>query len=155
MPASQSCSRIRQASTSDLFRLADLFDRYRQFYREHADFDLAQRFIEERLRRADSILLVAEIEPPELVGFTQLYPTLCSVSAAPIYVLYDLFVAPARRRLGIGRDLLIEARRWAEHSGAVRMELATATGNTAAQKLYESLGWVRDAAFYRYNLPLR
>ena len=155
MPASQSCSRIRHAGASDLFQLAVLFDDYRQFYREPADLDLAQRFIEERLHRADSILLVAEVEPSDLVGFTQLYPTLCSVSAAPIYVLYDVFVAQAQRRLGIGRDLLIEARRWAEQAGAVRMELATATGNTAAQKLYESLGWVRDAAFYRYNLPLR
>jgi hypothetical protein len=35
------------------------------------------------------------------------------------------------------------------------MELATATTNHGAQRLYESLGWLRDTEFYRYALRLR
>ena len=80
---------------------------------------------------------------------------LCSVSAAPIQILYDLFVAEHARRRGIGRALLEAARQHAERSGAVRMELATATTNHSAQRLYESLGWIRDDEFYRYALRLR
>jgi ribosomal protein S18 acetylase RimI-like enzyme len=155
MPVSPAFSRIRLAGEQDSAQLADLFDRYRQFYREPADLALAQRFIHERLRRADSILIVAHAEPAELIGFAQLYPTLCSVSAAPICILYDLYVAQQQRRRGIGRALLAEAARRAEQAGAIRVELATATDNVAAQKLYEALGWVRDNAFYRYSLPLR
>jgi GNAT superfamily N-acetyltransferase len=146
---------VRRAVDADLAQVSGLFDRYRQFYREPANAGLALQFIEERLRRGDSIILVAAEVDTTLVGFTQLYPTLCSVSAAPILILYDLFVAEHARRRGVGGVLLEAAREHAEQSGAVRMELATATTNHGAQRLYESLGWLRDTEFYRYALRLR
>jgi ribosomal protein S18 acetylase RimI-like enzyme len=148
-------TRVRYAVFEDLPQLAELFDRYRQFYRQPADLGLARGFIEDRLQRGDSTILVATADGATLSGFTQLYPTLCSVSAAPIFVLYDLFVSEQARRSGVGRSLLEAARQHAEQAGAVRMELATATGNAAAQRLYAALGWVRDDAFYRYSLHLR
>ena len=146
---------VRRAANADLTQLAGLFDRYRQFYREPADAGLALQFIGERLRRGDSLILVATADSDALLGFTQTYPTLCSVSAAPIAILYDLFVAGHARRRGVGRTLLEAARRHAEQSGAARMELATAAANHGAQRLYESLGWIRDNEFYRYALRLR
>jgi ribosomal protein S18 acetylase RimI-like enzyme len=145
---------IRRAVDADLIQLAGLFDLYRQFYREEPDPELARRFIGERLRHSDSTILVAEHDDV-LIGFAQLYPTLCSVSAAPILILYDLFVAGHARRRGVGRRLLDAARDYAQTSAAVRMELATATTNAAAQRLYEQLGWKRDDDFYRYALRLR
>jgi ribosomal protein S18 acetylase RimI-like enzyme len=33
--------------------------------------------------------------------------------------------------------------------------LSTARTNSAAQRLYESLGWVRDEEFYEYSLTLQ
>ena len=42
----------------------------------------------------------------------------------------------------------------ASSAGAVRMELATAVTNDAAQRLYESLSWQPDVAFLRYTLSL-
>ena len=146
---------VRRAFDADLAQLAGLFDLYRQFYREPPNASLALQFIEERLRRGDSIILVAAEDDATVVGFTQLYPTLCSVAAAPIQILYDLFVAGTARRRGVGRALLETARQHAEQSGAVRIELATATTNHSAQRLYESLGWIRDTEFYRYALRLR
>ena len=146
---------VRRAVDADLTQLAGLFDLYRQFYRAPADAGLALEFIEERLQRSDSTILVAVADDSTLVGFTQLYPTLCSVSAARILILYDLFVAGHARRRGVGRALLEAARQHAEQSGAVRMELATATTNHAAQRLYEDLGWIRDTEFYRYAVRLR
>jgi hypothetical protein len=35
-----------------------------------------------------------------------------------------------------------------------RLDLTTARTNTAAQSLYESLQWQRDAVFLTYNLSL-
>ena len=43
----------------------------------------------------------------------------------------------------------------ARRARAVRVELATAITNDAAQALYETLGWVRDNEFYRYSLMVR
>ena len=88
----------------------------------------------------------------KLSGFTQLYPSLSSVSMARIFVLNDLFVDPAQRRGGVGRALLETAHAFARGQGAVRVTLETAVDNTSAQALYESLGYVRDGAFHRYHL---
>jgi ribosomal protein S18 acetylase RimI-like enzyme len=146
---------VRPAQAADLHRVAQLFDSYRQFYQQAPDPALAERFIAARLANNDSVILVASVAAAEPVGFAQLYPTLCSVSAAPIYVLYDLFVAQPSRRQGAARALLEAARAHAMRTGAVRLELATARTNLAAQALYESLGWQRDEEFYRYALAVQ
>ena len=145
---------VRPVQAADLEDVARLFDLYRQFYRQPPDRALAQRFISARLERNDSVILVASIGAGALAGFTQLYPTLCSVSAAPIFVLYDLFVAESARRRGVARALMAAARAYAKGTGAVRLELATARSNVGAQALYESLGWLRDEEFHRYSLEV-
>jgi ribosomal protein S18 acetylase RimI-like enzyme len=76
------------------------------------------------------------------------------VLAAPIYVLYDLYVTPANRQLGVGRKLLQAAEARARADGKQRMDLTTARDNHPAQALYESLGWQRDQVFLGYNLDL-
>jgi ribosomal protein S18 acetylase RimI-like enzyme len=147
--------RVRAATAADLERLAELFDQYRQFYQQPADPLLARRFIAQRFERGESVILVAERDAMGIIGFCQLYPSFCSVAAGPILVLYDLFVAPVARRGGAGRALLQAAADYARDSGAVRIELATARSNAAAQSLYESLGWARDEVFLHYTLALR
>jgi ribosomal protein S18 acetylase RimI-like enzyme len=39
-------------------------------------------------------------------------------------------------------------------TGAVRIDLETAVDNLTAQRLYESLGYVREQAFHKYSLAL-
>jgi ribosomal protein S18 acetylase RimI-like enzyme len=143
--------RTRLATLADLAPLAQLFDAYRQFYEQPPDLALATRFIGERLRRQESTILVAEDDARDILGFCQLYPSFCSVQAAPIYVLYDLFVAPSARRHGTGKALLQAAEAHARGRGVVRLDLSTARTNLSAQSLYESLGWVRDEVFHTYN----
>ena len=135
----------------DLPAAAQLFDSYRQFYQQATDLALAQRFMTERLELEESVVLLAQSAAGELVGFCQLYPSFCSVEAAPIYTLYDLFVSPAARRSGVGRALLLAADARATADGKVRMDLTTARTNLQAQALYESLGWVRDEIFFAYS----
>lgn len=146
----------RLATPDDLPALAALFDAYRQFYAQPADLDLARRFLGDRQARGESVLLVAEPPgtlpgPSRLAGFCQLYPSFCSVEAAPVYVLYDLFVAPHARRGGVGRALLAAAEARAAADGKVRMDLTTARDNTRAQALYEAMGWQRDEVFLTYT----
>lgn len=145
---------IRLAEADDLDAVAVLFDQYRTFYGKPADISLARAFIGERMQKAESVVLVAEAANGELAGFVQLYPSFSSVSAAPIYVLNDLFVNHAHRRQGIGRLLLEGARRLAQETGAVRLSLSTAIDNVQAQALYEALGWVRDQEFHHYTLAV-
>ncbi|WP_323117952.1 GNAT family N-acetyltransferase [Burkholderia alba] len=143
---------VRLAVPEDVPALGRLFDLYRQFYEQAPDAELAERFIGERMRRRESIVLAAQQADGAIVGFCQLYPTFCSVEAAPILVLYDLFVAPAARGTGAGKALLLAARLHAVAAGVARLDLSTARTNRAAQTLYESLGWERDDVFYAYHL---
>lgn len=145
---------IRQATAADVDLVAPLFDAYRQFYRQAPDLPRARRFLAERLSQHQSTLLVAEAGNGEARGFVQLYPCFSSIRAAPVFILSDLFVAPSARGGGVGRLLMEAAARFARATGAVGLELATARTNAPAQRLYESLGWQRDQAFYQYGLDL-
>ena len=144
---------IRLAALPDLPAVAALFDAYRQFYEQPADTALALRFIGERMRNAESVILVAQAADASetLVGFCQLYPGFCSVIAQPILTLYDLYVAPEARQTGAGRALMQAADGHARQNGVARLDLSTARTNHKAQALYESLDWVRDEVFLYYN----
>jgi ribosomal protein S18 acetylase RimI-like enzyme len=142
---------IRAATSADVPQLGKLFDLYRQFYEQPADRALAQGYIADRLAKNESVILVAHRPNSGLLGFTQLYPTFCSVAAAPIYVLYDLFVEPSARGSGVGRALMLVAQAFAAEKHVARLELSTARDNTTAQALYESLGWERDEKFFTYR----
>ena len=144
---------IRRAGLDDVDALAPLFDAYRRFYEQPGDVALASAFLHSRLERAESVVFIAEAEGAA-VGFCQLYPTWCSVAAAPIFVLYDLFVDEVERRGGAGRQLMLAAQAFGRDAGAVRLDLTTARTNARAQALYESLGWKRDDVFLSYNLAL-
>lgn len=144
---------IRPASVVDVPVVAPLFDAYRQFYGLAPDLPLARRFLAERLSRGESVVLLA-YEDEVALGFVQMYPSFSSLLAARSYVLYDLFVDPAVRRSGVARRLMRAAADEARSRGATSLVLSTAKTNLAAQRLYESLGWVRDEAFCEYNLRL-
>ena len=141
--------RIERATLGDLEALVPLFAAYRRFY-GRADDPRAGDFLAERLRREESVVFIAW-QGTQAIGFTQLYPTFASVALGRMFVLYDLFVAPAARRSGAGALLLRRAVRFAAEQGAVELMLQTATDNLAAQRLYEREGWVRDEEFYVYN----
>jgi ribosomal protein S18 acetylase RimI-like enzyme len=141
----------RLATLADLASIAPLFNAYRQFYEQADDLAVATAFIQERLAKAESVIILALDDAQTVIGFCQLYPTFCSVEAAPIYTLYDLFVSPQARRAGAATALLQAADAHAAQTGRVRMDLTTARMNTSAQALYVSEGWVRDDVFLTYN----
>lgn len=145
--------KVRRAGLGDLALLVPLYDGYRQFYRQPSDPVLAENFLRDRLTRGDSVIFLAEDESGAL-GFTQLYPIFSSISAAPAWVLNDLFVSPGARRSGAGRALLERARQHGIETGARWLSLSTGRENREAQALYEKLGWVRDTEYYHYELPL-
>ena len=108
------------------------------------DLDSARRFLRGRLATGDSVVLLA-FDGAEALGFTQLYPSFSSLGMARIFILNDLFVAPAGRRSGVGAALLDAAAAFGRASGAVRLTLSTEATNTTAQSLsyimYSSGSW--------------
>lgn len=147
---------VRQATAADLPALVPLFDRYRQFYGQHADRPRAQAFLAERLLRGESVVFLA-LDGAQTIGFVQLYASFSSIRTARLVILNDLYVDPAARRTGAGHALVEAAAAYARDQGAAGLILSTAVTNAPAQALYERLGWVRDTDFYAYafNLPDR
>src|SRR6185436_7970368 len=114
--------------------IAPLFDSYRQFYGKPPDAQLAAGFICERLQARESVIFLAE-GSGEALGFVQLFPSFTSVAARRLWVLNDLFVAPAARGSGVGRALMEAARKHAIGTGAKRLTLETTTENRTAWSL--------------------
>lgn len=68
------------------------------------------------------------------------------------WILNDLFVKEEYRGRGIARQLLNEAKNFADLTRAKGIELATSHLNIKAQNLYESLGYKKDDEFCHYYL---
>jgi ribosomal protein S18 acetylase RimI-like enzyme len=74
--------------------------------------------------------------------------------------LAELYIRPALRGQGLGRQLLTAAMTYAARRGAHHMDLSTTNEDTAAVALYESLGFDRherrgpDTTSYYYEIDL-
>ncbi len=145
---------IQRATLEQLDDVARLFDLYRQFYERPADLDAARDYVEARLANEESVIYLATDDQGRSLGFTQLYASFCSVAAAPIWILYDLYVDADARTKGVGTALMNRARQLAEETGAARIELETAIDNVTAQSVYERLGYERNTRFYGYALSI-
>ncbi|SVB84771.1 uncharacterized protein METZ01_LOCUS237625 [marine metagenome] len=145
---------IERATIDDVTEVAKLFNAYRLFYNQHDDLALATEFLAERINNSESVIFYAKDVDGGYVGFTQLYPSFCSVSAQRIWILYDLYVAEDVRSNGIGTNLLNRAREFAEETIAKEILLDTARSNVKAQKLYESLGYEKDKEYLSYSLTI-
>lgn len=144
---------VRLAAAPDLDQLAELFDQYRQFYQCSPDLGAARAWLAENIEAGRSTIFAAD-NGSELLGFTQLYPALCSVDLVDYFVLYDLFVVEAARRQGIARALMNAASDWAKAQGAARLDLETARDNYPGQTLYRDLGYELDEVFLKFSLDL-
>lgn len=141
--------KIREAAIQDLPEIAKLFDEYRQFYKKDSDLAGATKFIEERILKKDSKIYLF-LDGDHYCGFTQLYPTFTSLSMKRAWILNDLFVRPEHRKKGVARALIQQAASLARETDAKYLELSTAFDNHQAQKLYESIGFVKDEEFFHY-----
>ncbi len=147
--------KLLRADASSLDQVAGLFDAYRGFYGQPANLPQSRQFLAERLARDESVIFYAQDESVQALGFVQLYPSFSSIDAHRTWLLSDLFTASQARGRGVGTLLMNAARDFALATGAKGLVLETATDNHTAQRLYESLGYVRDPGYYTYCLDLK
>ena len=151
---------IKQIDGTEGHLVVDLFDKYRVFYRQPPDRQLAEKFIRARLENHESIIFAAFVQQGSdviPVGFTQLYAGYSSVQAVSYWILNDLYVEPAYRNQKIGEALMQIALDFARGRGARFVELSTGADNFIAQRLYEKIGFTRpepDGAFLTYRMEM-
>jgi ribosomal protein S18 acetylase RimI-like enzyme len=151
---------IKQINSTDRHLATDLFDQYRVFYNQPSNIALADAYLKQRLENGESVVFVA-VEPINNddipVGFTQLYPTYSSVRAVKNWILNDLYVHPEHRRKGVGENLIQAAMQFAKADNAQYVQLETAADNYNAQRLYETIGFVKqppEEGFFVYRITV-
>ncbi len=146
--------KIIEATKEHITEISILFDLYRQFYEFEPDIELATTYISERIENGDSAIFIA-IDDGAIIGFVQMYPSLCSVHAIKIYILYDLYVNSKIRNAGVGALLMNKASEYAKNQGASRLDLITGFSNKVGQHLYEKLGYQKVLKDYHtYSLQV-
>jgi GNAT superfamily N-acetyltransferase len=142
---------IKMATAEDVDIIVPLFGAYRIFYNQPSEPAAEKQFLEERIRRNESVIFLA-FNQAEAVGFTQLYPMFSSVSMKRLWVLNDLYVLPDQRKKGIATSLLETAKKHALDTDAKGLVLETGKDNLNAQVLYQKNGWIREENyFYEYT----
>lgn len=134
---------IGQILVDDAELVIGLFDKYRVFYNQPSDIELARRFIKKRLANWESVIFVA-LADGKPAGFVQLYPKYSSMRAEKNWILNDLYVDEPYRRLGIATKLIQAAMDFAKTENARFVQLETQIINYNAQHLYESVGFTQQ-----------
>ena len=145
--------KIIRANKNHIDGISILFDLYRQFYKYQKNLNNSKNYIHKRLINNESIIFIA-IKNEKIIAFVQLYETFDSLNLSKKLVLYDLYVLDKYRKLGIGRKLMNKSRDFAKIKKFPRIELSTSIDNYNAQKLYESLDYIRDKEYYDYCLEV-
>ncbi|HAY3551939.1 GNAT family N-acetyltransferase [Elizabethkingia meningoseptica] len=144
---------IRTATIQDLEALASIFEKYRNFYHQPADYETAKSFLRERITQQESVIYVAETEN-KIIGFTQLYPLFSSTRMKKLWLLNDLYVEEEYRQKGISVALIDRAKQLCVDTGACQLSLETSKSNVVGNNLYPKTGFQLDSEtnFY-YWLP--
>ena len=143
--------KILRANKSHIESVSILFDMYRQFYKYQKDLKNSKNYIHKMIENNESIIFIGT-ENENIIAFVQLYKTFDSLNLNKKLVLYDLYVLEKYRKLGIGRKLMNKSKEFAINNKFSRIELSTSIDNYDAQKLYESLDYIRDKEYYNYDL---
>lgn len=100
----------------------------------------------ERIARPDSPVVLLE-DTGGLLGFAASGPTRdADASAAEVWELYNLHVAPDLRGAGLGSRLLTATLDLARRSGRGALSLWVVASNTPARRFYERYGMRPDGA---------
>ncbi|MBP9191618.1 MAG: GNAT family N-acetyltransferase [Ignavibacteria bacterium] len=148
--------KITKATLEDIETITVLFDLYRQFYEQTSDTDSAKKFLEERIRKNESVIFLAmeNNDNNSGIGFVQLYPAFSSVSMKRIWILNDLYVSEDHRKKGVAEALIMASKELAEETNAKGLVLETHNSNHSAQKLYDKIGFKKDNEHFYYYLEV-
>jgi len=146
--------RIEEATLNDLSELANLFDQYRVFYKKQSDKEGSTKFLKARMEARESVIYVAFDENKVMTGFTQLYPVFSSTRLKRLWLLNDLFVAPAYRGTGISVALIERAKDLVRETQGCALMLETAKTNDIGNQLYPKTGFAldKDHNYYTWDI---
>lgn len=142
---------VEKAASSDVDKLAILFDQYRVFYKKETNVSGAKIFLKERIDASESVIFVSFDNENVMTGFTQLYPLFSSTRMKRIWLLNDLFVTPDHRGKGISVALIEKAKDYCRQTAACGLLLETGKSNVIGNMLYPRTGFSLDQEHNYYS----
>jgi diamine N-acetyltransferase len=132
---------IRQACVADVPMLLALMRELAAFEDYLTEFAVDEQALRQRAfdPAAQCQAFVAEAEG-ELLGYALVLLIPFTYDLRPTARLKELYVRPARRSSGLGRQLLVELAHWAIEQGAGRLHWDVLAGNSRAESFYQRLG---------------
>jgi len=130
---------VRAAGLDDVDRITAMFEWLFEppgARPDHWQPHRAAAALDRAVTSASAIVLLATLGD-EFVGVCTAYDDMESVRFGRRVWVEDLAVHPDMRSLGIGKQLLDEAKQWAQARGATRLQLDSAESRTAAHRFYE------------------
>ena len=101
----------------------------------------------------DTHFFIAELENGDITGILTLIKY--NTPTGTKFWIEDVVVDESQRGKGYGRELMLHAMRFAESVGARKIDLTSRPYRSAANRLYQDLGFVkRETNVYRYQIPL-
>jgi GNAT superfamily N-acetyltransferase len=129
------------AATQPLFtEAAALFDEYRQHYGANPAPEAVETWMRDQLLSERSRIYVAA-GGPEAYGICSVAVVPAALTLRSVWLVRDLYVAPAARRQGVARSLLTQIAEEGRVAGAHRLSLQTDAGNLWATALYDRSGF--------------
>lgn len=133
--------RIRRATPDDAADVARLLHDFNtEFGDPTPSVEILAPRAEQMLAAGEMTVLLAGAGPD---GLAQLRFRRSIWTGGPDAYLEELYVAPAKRGLGMGRALLEAAMDAAREAGATHIDLTTGEADTVAMALYESAGFTK------------
>jgi GNAT superfamily N-acetyltransferase len=140
---------IRRIRPDDEPRWRELWDAYTRFYEREPDEAIKRRTWSRILEPAYPVYaIVAEAKDGEVIGIANYVIHENTLTLTLICYLEDLFVDPARRAKGVGKQLIDWLLAETKAQGWSRLYWQTKENNYRARGLYEKYG--PDSGFVRY-----
>jgi ribosomal protein S18 acetylase RimI-like enzyme len=139
MPSENADLSVRRGEAQDAGAIARLLH---DFNTEFGDFTPGPAALTERVRellKAGEITVLVGGAGPDGLAVLRFRPALWTPTLD--CYLEELYVVPALRGQGLGRELMRAALELARERGAAHMDLGTGEHDVAARALYESLGF--------------
>ncbi|HVM45975.1 MAG TPA: GNAT family N-acetyltransferase, partial [Candidatus Thermoplasmatota archaeon] len=137
-PAAGGMSVVRRATRADMPAILELLRELATFEKlTPPDGAAYARLVRDLGQRFD---VFVALEDGKAIGYAMFYETYSSFSGKPRLWLEDMYVSPAHRQQGVGKELMREVAREAVKRGCSKATWVVLDWNTEAQKMYDKLG---------------
>lgn len=142
---------IRDIEAADYAGWRRLWDGYLAFYGQDLPEEISARTWA-RLMEPAGIFGRVAVRGTDILGFYIAFTHPSTWVMGEDCYLEDLFVSPAARGSGVGRELMADVQEMARAKGCARLYWHTDIDNARARGLYDSITPVGDVVRYRMEL---